>query len=481
MAHLPARVTRRTFLRSTGLVAALGAMPALARAAAAAASGPGAATDYKALVCIFLQGGNDGHNLVIPTGGSEWSAYATFRGAAAVAPDQLLPITPTNAGGRTYAFHPALANLQSMFNGDRSVAVVANTGVLMAPTSLAQYSGGTVPLPPNLFSHSDMQGHWQSGNPAAPFSTGWGGRIADRLTTLNGPATMPMSVSLAGTNPWMVASLAAAQPYQLGAAGPMPLRAYRDSMTGPQSPQALFESRIVVPRFNVLEDAYGDIVARSSDIAGVVGSALSAVGSLRADFPGTGSDGSPGADNALADQLRLVACLIAARAQLGVRRQLFFVMLDGFDTHGSESTQQGTLLAQLDAGLGAFYRKTVELGVAQSVTAFTASEFGRTYTSNGSGSDHGWGNHHLVVGGAVRGATLYGSMPVAGIRSNALALVDPASGQSVDVGQGRLLPTTSTDTYLATLAAWFGVGAGDIAAIFPNVGRFPTSNLGFLG
>jgi uncharacterized protein (DUF1501 family) len=246
----------------------------------------------------------------------------------------------------------------------------------------------------------------------------------------------------------------------------------------------VYTDRIVALRANRLEDEFGEIVARSIDTQQAVSTALGAVGSFRADFPGTGSDAqsTPTITNRLADQLRMVARLIAVRATFGVQRQIFFVSLGGFDTHADQNAIHPRLLGQLDEALAAFYRKTVALGIANSVTAFTVSDFGRTYTSNGSGSDHGWGGHHLVLGGAVRGGMLYGNVPVAGVdTAGALRLTDPATGASVDVGQGRLLPQLSTDAYAATLARWMGVTqAAELASVLPNIGNFGEPDLGFM-
>jgi uncharacterized protein (DUF1501 family) len=473
--------SRRHFLRSAGTLAALPFVPGFAKSLlAASAAAPGG--DYRALVCVFLYGGNDCHNLVIPTGASEWTAYASKRGAAALSGSDLLPLLPTNGAGRTFAVPSSMPRLQSLFNETRTAAIVGNVGVLTRPTTVTEYNARSASLPPLLFSHSDMQCHWQSGTPGAPFTTGWGGRMADRLHSTNGAAVMPMSVSLAGSNQLMVSALTEAAPYQVGRGGPFAMRAYRDFDTGPGNPQQFFEERIAVARKNQLEEAYGEIVARSFDIAAIAGSALGQVGSFRADFPGTGSDASPGGPNDLADQLRMVARLVATRATLGTKRQLFFVGMNGFDTHGGDAAAHARLLGILDEALGAFHGKMAELGVDNNVTTFTASEFGRTYTSNGHGTDHGWGGHQLVVGGAVRGGTLYGAIPVAGVRNGVLTLIDPATAQSVDVGQGRLLPTTAVDTYAATLARWMGVtGAQDLKAVLPNIGNFASSNLGFFG
>ncbi len=472
--------TRRRFLRTATGAAGLPFLSSLVRSALAA--GPFA--DYRALVCVFLYGGNDTHNVVIPTATAEWSAYTAKRGILALSSASLLGLSPLNAGGRTFATHPSLPKVAQLFNVDHKLAIVGNVGVLLQPTTLAQYNAKSVPLPPQLFSHSDMQSHWQSGEPALPFATGWGGRMADLLYGVNNASALPLSVSISGSNQFMVAAQPPAAPYQVSPNGPIRIRAWRDWDTSNANPQKVYNDRIVAGRFNRLEDEYADIVARSIDTELAVTAALAAVGTFRADFPGTGVDGqtNPTITNHLADQLRMVARLIAARATFGVRRQIFFVSLGGFDTHGDQLSLQPKLLSMLDDALDAFYRKTVALGVGPNVTTFTASDFGRTYTCNGSGSDHGWGGHHLVVGGSVIGGRLYGTIPTAGLSGGALTLVDPSSGASVDVGQGRLLPTVATDVYAATLAQWMGVvQPSELASVLPHIGNFGYASLGFLG
>jgi len=471
---------RRRFLKRS---AALAGLPLFSNAMQSAlAAGPFA--DYRALVCVFLYGGSDSHNVVIPTAASEWSAYVAKRGGLAQPSASVIPLSPLNAGGRTYATHPAMPKVAALFNTDRKLAFVGNVGVLLQPTTLAQYNAKSVPLPPQLFSHSDMQSHWQSGEPALPFSTGWGGRMADLLYTSNGGSALPLCVSVSGSNQFMVAGQPDAAPYQVSPNGPIKIRAWRDWDTNNANPQKVYTDRIVVPRFNKLEDEYSEIVARSMATEVAVTAALAPIGSFRADFPGTGTDAqtNPTITNPLSNQMRMVARLIAARATFGVKRQVFFVSLGGFDTHGDQLVLEPKLLGLLDGALDALYRKTVALGVASSVTTFTASDFGRTYTFNGSGSDHGWGGHHIVVGGSVVGGRLYGTFPVAGLSGGALTLIDPANSASLDVGQGRLLPTVATDVYASTLAQWMGITqAGELASVLPHVGSFGTNSLGFLG
>lgn len=470
--------TRRRFLKRSAGLASLPFLSALTRTAEAA----GPFGDYRAAVCVFLYGGADSHNIVMPTASSEWNAYVAKRGGIAQPQASVIGLNPVNPGGRTFAMNRVMPKLAQIFNVDRKMAVVGNVGVLLQPTTLAQYKAKSVPLPPQLFSHSDMQSHWQSGEPALPFATGWGGRMADLLYASNAGSPLPVCVSVAGSNQFMVASQAPAAPYQVSPNGPIRIRAWRDWDTGNSNPQKVYNDRIVVPRFNKLEDEYGDIVARSIDTELAVTGALAPIPSFRADFPGTGTDATPTVTNPLADQLRMVARLIAARATFGVKRQVFFVSLGGFDTHGDQIVLEPKLLGMLDDALAAFYRKTVALSVGPNVTTFTASDFGRTYTFNGGGSDHGWGGHHLVVGGSVVGGTLYGTIPVAGLSGNNLTLIDPSNSADLDTGQGRLLPTVATDVYGATFAQWLGITqASELASVFPHLSGFGGNKLGFLG
>lgn len=473
-------VTRREFLGSaccaavgaTGLLSALGSLR-LMGAAASPTNGPqlpsvaGApiAADYKALVCLFLNGGNDANNLIIPMG-SGYSAYATARSNLAIPQSSLLPLTPKSAdGGRTWGLHPSVTDLHRLFDSGQA-AFLANAGTLVYPTSKAQYTARSVPLPPQLFSHSDQQVQWQHSVPDKPTSTGWGGRVADLVNAFNTSDQISMSISIAGKNTFQVG--AKVSQYAIGTGGAAVLtgsttnlsptnldgirfRAQKDLFA--QSQPGLFETAFAT--------ASGDAIV-SSDLLNTV---LSASTALTTTFPNTTAG----------NQLRMAARLIAASPTLGLKRQIFFVQLGGWDLHAGQlvntdpttGTHAG-LLTQISQAMNAFYNATVELGVANQVTTFTASDFGRTFRSNGDGSDHGWGSHAIIMGGAVKGGDLYGKMPT-------LAINGPD-----DTGLGRWIPTTSVDEYAATLATWFGVSTTDLPTVLPNIGRFAKPNLGFL-
>ena len=471
-------VSRREFLGSaccaavgaTGLLSALGSLR-LMGAAASPANGPqlpavaGApiGSDYKALVCLFLNGGNDANNLIVPMG-SGYSAYASARSNLALPQTSLLPIAPKTSDGRTWGLNAAVPELQSLFNSGKA-AFLANAGTLVYPTNKDQYTKSSIPLPPQLFSHSDQQVQWQHSVPDKPTSTGWGGRVADLVNAFNTSDQISMSISLAGKNTFQVG--AKVSQYAINTSGAATLFGSTSSATGldgirfkaqkdifAQSQGALFETAFAT--------ASGDAII-SADLLNTI---LTASSPLATVFP----------RSTAGDQLKMAARLIAASPTLGLKRQVFFVQLGGWDTHAAQinpsdptKDTHALLLAQISQAVNAFYNATVELGVANQVTTFTASDFGRTFRSNGDGSDHGWGSHHFIVGGAVKGTDIYGKMPT-------LAINGPD-----DTGQGRWIPTTSVDEYAATLASWFGVSGTDLPTVLPNIGRFAKPNLGFMG
>ncbi len=491
---------RRDFIKLMTAAAATPMMGNLMQAAYAA----GPFNDYRALVCVFLFGGNDSQNMIIPLG-SEYAAYLAGRGNLAIPQANALPVT-TGLAGRSFGFHPSLSGLQGIFNIDRKLACINNVSVLLQPTSKAQYQGG-IELPPQLFSHSDMQSHWQTGRADFPALTGWGGRLGDLIESANGNSQVSVSITAAGQNLFQKGNNAVSYAVS-GYSGPKNtivrrLRSYRDwdnySAARP-NPQGAFENQLNILRANVLEDQWGDAAARALVTSEFVSGALynldaannpikDASGNVSEKFPITPAPPTTYIDstgvsrsNRLAGQLRSVASMIAARNSLGVKRQIFFVSLGGFDNHGDQfkgsnnattpilSGMHADLLKQLDQALTWFYNWTVSQGVANNVTSFTASDFGRTLTSNGLGSDHGWGGHSFALGGAVNGGAFYGG-PAAGQEFPTVALGGPN-----DVGQGRLLPTTSVEEFGATFAKWMGASTGEFATVFPNLPRFSRTN-----
>ena len=415
--------------------------------------------DYRALVCVFLFGGNDANNTIVPAGG-DYAAYQAGRGVLALPQADLLGITPSNGDGRSWALHPAMADARTLFE-QRKLALVCNVGSLVAPVTRAEYRAGRAKLPPQLFSHSDQQVQWQTSVPDSDTRLGWGGRTADLLRSLNGNAQVSMSISLSGSNTFQVGR--DVFQYQVGSTGSVRLSEYRP-VSPVQTSDAYRQSRAIDAilaraHTNVFENAYRKTVRGAIDNDQLLVASLAAAPPLATVFPAT----------TLGRQLTMAARLIAIRGALGHRRQIFFCSAGGYDTHGNQLSDQARLLGELSAALGAFHAATVELGVEPNVTAFTASDFGRTYQTNGQGSDHGWGSHHLVVGGAVRGGAFYGRMP------------DLVVNGPDDTSQGRWIPQVSVNEYSATLARWFGLSASDLPMVFPNIGRFRTTNLGFLG
>lgn len=447
--------SRRDFLRHS-LCAALGASSAsslIGQLTNVAALTP-QASDYKALVCVFLFGGNDAGNTLVPYNQTDYNAYARARGNLALARDTLLPIAPTTTDGRDFALHASLREVQSLF-AQKRLAVVANVGPLLAPTTRQQYLSESVPLPPQLFSHNDQQAHWQTARPDEVARTGWAGRIADAVNALNTNPQISMSVSLTGSHVFQVG--AQVLPYMVSSGGAPALWYYNEAWGNTET--IVTKSMLTAPTSNVLERAYRDTFRRALDNSIKLNAVLDKAPTLNTVFP---------ANIEVAKQLAMIARLISVREQLGLKRQIFFCAADGYDTHGDQLTPQANLLRDLSRSLDAFYQATVELGVAAQVTTFTASDFGRTYKSNGKGSDHGWGGHHFVMGGAVKGGDIYGRVPV-------LQIDGPD-----DAGDGRWIPTIAVDEYAATFARWFGVSESDLPTVLPNIGRFTRTDLGFM-
>ena len=470
--------TRREFIGSaccaavgyTGLLSALGSLRLMA-AAASPGNGPqtparagAVAGDYKALVCLFLNGGNDANNMIVPTGG-DYAAYRTARTNLALSQDGLLAISPRTTDGRTWGLHPAMTDVQRLFASGRA-AFLANVGTLVYPTTKAQYNARSVPLPPQLFSHSDQQVQWQHSVPDKPTQTGWGGRIADLLSAMNASDRISMSISVAGKNTFQVGNKIAQYAIGTGGAGTL---AGNTSTVNPTNLDGIrFRAQkdiFAQSQPNLIETAFGTTSGDAIVSADLLNTILASSPVVNTPFPST----------AAGNQLRMVARLIAASTSLGLRRQVFFVQLGGWDTHAAQinltnanNDTHANLLRQVSEAVSAFNNAMNEHGAADQVTLFTASDFGRTYRSNGDGSDHGWGNHQFIVGGAVKGGDIYGRMPT-------LTVNGPD-----DTGLGRWIPTTSVDEYAATLATWFGVSRSDLPVVLPNIGRFAKSDLGFL-
>ena len=457
--------SRRAFLRRTSVLSVAGsATPWMLNLAAMAEASAATASDYKAIVCVFLYGGNDYGNTLIPYDASNYNAYYNLRPTLAYVRSNLgstilAPLAaPVDAAGfsRQYAMAPELAPLVPLFNAGK-LGVILNVGTLMQPTTKLQYTNKSVPLPPKLFSHNDQQSIWQSATPEGATS-GWGGRIGDLFEAGNGNATFTC-VNVSG-NAVFLSGKTAVQ-YQVSSSGSVPFGALDKPLFGSSAASNALQSLITQPRANLLEQEYTRITKRSIDANGVLGAALASGRVINTPFP---------AGNSLAGQLQMVARMIANAGALGARRQVFFVSMGGFDTHDGLVSDHPVLLTAVADAMAAFYSATLELGVASKVTTFTASDFGRTLSGNNDGSDHGWGSMHFMVGGAVNGKRYYGTAPVIG------------NNGPDDVGQGRLLPTTSVDQYAATLGKWLGVSDSDLLSLLPNLANYnpSTRNLGFV-
>ncbi|NYD88275.1 DUF1501 domain-containing protein [Sphingomonas melonis] len=454
--------SRRAFLKRSAALGVAGvATPFVTSLAAIGEAAAVTATDYKALVCVFLYGGNDYANTVAAYDEASYAAYLAARANIALTRESLAAtmLNPDAGlpGGRQYALAPTMASLLPLFDQGK-LAVTLNVGTLVQPTTKAQFQQNAVRLPPKLFSHNDQQSYFQASNPEGATS-GWGGRIGDLLQSGNGAATLTC-INASGNAVYLTGK--SAVQYAIGTGGPIALLNNGSTLYGSSTAAATLRSLMTGGSAHLLGNEHARVSKRALDTYAQVSGALAAA-------PASGFTLFP-SGNPLADQLKMVARLISVSSQLGAKRQVFFVSIGGFDLHDNLVAVQPGLIGKVADAMRAFYDTTVALGVADKVTSFTASDFGRTLQSNDDGSDHGWGSHHLVMGGAVRGKRFYGTAPQVG------------NGTPDDVGQGRLLPTIAVDQYAATLASWFGVGNGDLPTVLPNMGNYNASawNLGFV-
>ncbi len=470
--------TRRAFLRRSGALAVAGsAAPFALSLSAMSDAAAQTATDYKALVCVFLFGGCDYSNTVIPYDDASHAAYSTIRvpqasGGIAIARDALAAtaLNPAVAlpNQRQFALHPQMAPLKALFDAG-TAAVQLNVGPLVVPLSRALYSSGNrklYPVPPKLFSHNDQQSIWQSSSPEGS-TIGWGGNIGDLVMGGNGGKSLFTCISVSGNAVFLSGDNALQ--YQVGTGGAVSIGSVNGTNaiygSNTSTLRAAMAQLAQQARTHTLENEYNRVTRRAVDAYGDISGALSAAGTYSFDAGGT-----PGQFPAtgLGRQLAMVARLIrGSQSNLGIKRQVFFVSMGGFDLHDNLIANQGPLLAQLSDALGRFQQAMADAGMAKNVTAFTASDFGRTLASNGDGTDHGWGNHHFIVGGAVKGNALYGYAPPVSINNDS-----KVAGYEGHVGQGRLIPTTSVDQYGATLGKWFGLGDAQLREILPNLKNF---------
>ncbi len=440
---------RRSFIKYASLAAAgnlaglrpFGALNSLAQTT----------SQYKALVCIFLFGGNDANNMVVPFDAAGYNSYSSIRGPLALAQNTLLPLTPLP----NFALHPNLPEVQALFNSGNA-ALVANVGTLVQPMTRSLYLAGK-PVPSNLFSHPDQQVEWQNAAPSGATTTGWAGRMADLLTpSYNSGASIPMITSVGGDTLFCNGAQStpvSVSPGNLGGAS-----CSEGSACGAR--QAAAQALLTFNSGVSLVTADDQITSNAYAYAQTLTAATQSVTALKTVFPASG----------LGAQLKQIAQIIQVRAALGVQRQIFFAGIGNFDTHSNQVALQSALLAGISPAIAAFYQATQEMGVDQSVTSFTMSDFSRTFQPNSNtGSDHAWGSHHIVVGGAVKGGQMYGTYPT-------LALGGPDDSGS----NGRWVPSTASSQYAATLAQWFGVPAAQLPQVLPNIANFSVNNLGFV-
>ena len=522
--HFSSFTTRRKFIRQAAC-AALGTAALTntlrdLRFINAAMAQDSTITDYKALVCIFLSGGNDSNNLFIPTDPTEYASYATIRTPVLAIPNTdggpatALALNSLNPDGHTYGFHPACPELRGMFNGtplavngntnSGKLAALFNTGTLVYPMTKAEYNSGTVAKPPQLFSHSDQVTQWQTSIPDRPPSTGWGGRCADLLDSVNphngSAAVLSLAISLAGANTFEVGGVF--QQYSVSTGGVVSLTGFNPASSARQA--ALnsilgideMQANMLVQNYALALDhsvATGTLLSNSLANSPLLASYFN----VAANFPNVVvPNGGPTFSSGLMSQLKMIARIIdagyrtAAQGGLGMKRQIFFCQVGGYDTHTAQTNNAGAgnptpeqailgsqanLLAEMSQAMNAFQAAMHKIGVQygdadfeKRVTAFTNSDFGRTFPCNALGSDHGWGSHHIVMGGGVNGQRTFGRWPTLAV------------GGPDDTNTGRWIPTTSVDQFAATLAKWFGVSSTNMSTVFPNLSRFSVPDLGFM-
>lgn len=445
--------SRRSFIRAgaatvgTLALRPFGLIPALADRG----------SDYRALVCVFLFGGNDSNNTIVPMDDTSFQAYTSIRGSLALSTSELTPIV-TSVANAPYAFHGKMPELASLFSS-RELAVVANAGSLVQPLTRSQYQNAQAPIPLNLFSHADQQLQWQTSIAQGNSPTGWAGRVADYLAAQKiNSSNFPAFLSVAGNA--LEGQGTSTQPVAIAPGQSLTLKGFNSTAASQARLNAL-TSLLTTDNGVSLVQAANSVMANSIADASALEAALGKTTPLKTQFPSTD----------LGSQLQQVAQIIQVQSSLGMSRQIFFCSLGGFDTHAGELETHNNLYPQLSQALAAFYDATQELGAADYVTTFTESDFSRTFQPTTSdGSDHAWGSHHLILGGAVKGGQIFGQFPT----------FDLGGPNDADV-RGRWIPTTSVDQYGASLCSWFGIPDSALATIFPNFANFGSQKLAFFG
>jgi len=451
-------MNRRNFIKSllgssVGISSAGAALSGMSLMNSALAQTSSRFDDYKALVCIFLHGGNDSFNMLIPSDNLDYLRYQDVRQNLAIPQSDLISIAPSSDTPYNLAMPNFMAPMQQLFN-QGNLAFLANTGPLLQPVTKSQAQQNVNLLPPQLFSHNDQQKHWQTAWPEQALLTGWAGRMADLIMDTTNPLSMNLSID--GTN--ILQTGISSLPYSLDANGVETFSALNPNESWNNDRVNVFRQLMSAEK-HILGQAHNSIYNRAQSNIDIVANAVNIAEESNITYPA----------NHLGDQLKMVATLASSQQLFTQPRQVFFVSMGGFDTHDNQNTDQPMLLQSLSEALFAFNADLQARGLANNVTSFTMSDFGRTLTSNGDGTDHGWGGHQIIMGGAVNGGDIYGTMP----EDFTLDSVD-------DFGDGRIIPTTSVDQYAATLAKWFGLSVNEVNAVFPNLSRFNNSDLGFM-
>ncbi len=472
---------RRSFLKGISSAGALsflggtGLLSAIANSSANAAEVSG----YKALVCLFLHGGQDCYDTILPYDQSSYDSYTQYRsgilddyagrsGGSNRVRNRLLPLNPINAsdfGTRQFALPDDLAAIKTLFD-DGNAAIIGNVGPLIQPTTISEFESRSTPLPKKLFSHNDQQISWKANAPNEKI-IGWGGKFADAAIASGANQENSFTAITLSENNLFLSGDNTLQ-YTISSRGVQRIRGlgqYRSSLLG-SGDRSELAKRLLKEHYsntgmndtNLLKRDIAAISNRAFALNETYQTALENATALQTEFP----------DTSMARQLRAIANTINIRSALGVGRQVFFVSMGGFDTHNSQATDLPRRQKQYADAIGAFYNATVEMGMQNNVTLFTASDFGRALLENGNGTDHGWGGHHFVIGGAVNGNRIYGNIPPATI------------GHELDAGNGRLIPQISVEQYAATLGSWFGLTDTELAAALPNLANFSEKNLGFM-
>lgn len=446
---------RRDFLK-LGCKTIVGAGLLTGTTARVAQAQNSATSDYRALVCINLSGGNDGFNMLVPSGGAAYREYATGRGHLAVAKDDLLTLSPTSANTTPAGLTPHMAELLPIFNQGQ-LAFQANIGTLVEPATPDDVRNKSVRLPEQLFSHHDQARQWQKIDHYHQWNSGWGGRASDVFAKQQANVNLA-AISLDGNNDWLTGSEASA--FNIKSSGVSGYAGMDDMASEWQMPRRQTFIQLLHEQYsNVFEQSYAELQSRALVLSTNVGAALAKMGELQTPVP---------ADNPLAEQLAMVAKLISIKDEFRMTRQMFYVNLNGFDTHDDQLREQPILFSTISKALAFFHQALIEIGQLENVSSFTSSDFGRSVTGNGDGTDHGWGNHHIVMGGSVLGGDIYGSIP-------RIAVDGPD-----DARNGRIVPTTAVCQYAATQLRWMGLTESEIDHMLPSLRNFESRDLGFM-